>query len=496
MDVLEIRGIKYFPLKKIGKGSFGVVYEVEHQGKRKALKVIEDQPKEGVKSLKELDILSRLRHPGLAHADEIISEYRPELDKIETFIVMPLAQSDLHKAIYDKSFSYGEKIKVLTDVTKGLSFLHDQQYLHMDIKPLNILVFNNYQKGKLSDFGLSLRLEDGYKRFPISLMTIDHRSINILLGSRKYTFADDIWSLGITFFETFTGKSPFSHLKKKEYTKERVIEIIKDVFSPEKIDKTLASYMKRVPILFKNKLTILIKQMLSFDPKDRPTADQVLTQLTRDTRVGGEVLFTPILPPSICDALILEGFHAIVKLCSKIWAKLETFFLAADIYQRSLAYRHPLTGDLNQDINNSIFQGVLSVFMAIKVIETFGSHPEKLVELTNNRFPEEDLIIGEAHLITGFGGQIYPNNLFTASTTIERFQLAFEVSRNCHFYRDIDINEWKELDLEEREEGAEIYKGKWGFFVDFLETSDYADVIYADSSIDLNEIYESDKKFD
>ena len=460
MEVLEIRGIKFYPLRKLGKGSFGVVYEIDYRGQRKALKVIREDAKEGIKSIKELDILTRLRHPGLAHADEIISEYRPEDNQVETFIIMPMAESDLYRAIYSQSFSYGEKIKVLTGVTRGLSFLHSQQYLHMDIKPLNILVYDNFQTGKLTDFGLALRLEDGCKRYPISLMTIDHRSINILLGSRKYTAADDIWSLGITFLETFSKKSPFSHLKKKEYTRERVTDIITEVFGPDRIDKTMERYFRKVPPMFKKKLTGLVKKMLSFNPLDRPTADQVLAELTRDTRIGGQVIPSPVLPPALCDALILEGFNTIVKMCSKIWAKLETFFLAADIYQRSLAYRHPLTGNMTADINNSIFQGVLAVYMAIKVVETFGANPKKLTELSGDRFLSEDLIIGESHLVTGFGGHIYPNNLFTASTTKARFEKAFELSRNCHVYRKIDIAEWKALDREEAAEGAEIYKGK------------------------------------
>ena len=46
---------------------------------------------------------------------------------------------------------------VLIDVFKGMRFIHDQNYVHLDIKPENILVFDTPDGivGKICDFGLA-----------------------------------------------------------------------------------------------------------------------------------------------------------------------------------------------------------------------------------------------------------------------------------------------------------------------------------------------------
>ncbi|CAN4076282.1 unnamed protein product [Withania somnifera] len=49
---------------------------------------------------------------------------------------------------------------------KGIQHIHEKGWVHCDIKPANILVFNNAGRGgmhklKLGDFGLSLRIDDG-----------------------------------------------------------------------------------------------------------------------------------------------------------------------------------------------------------------------------------------------------------------------------------------------------------------------------------------------
>lgn len=478
MDNIVIGGKSFEKIRKLGKGSFGNVYEVNYDDELFALKIIKNPAKQGIVSLRELDIMSRLEHPNLAGAELIVSEYIEKTKKkslAKVGILMQMAEKDLHKAMYDKNFSTDSRLEILEQITEGLSFLHDCNYLHLDIKPANILMFDDNLVAKLTDFGLALRMNgEKYIDYPIEIMTITHRSINILNGSRRYTIADDIWALGMTFFEVLSkGKSLFSKLKKEEYTRKNIIKIINEKLSSENIDLTLNAYLGKL----KNKenLINLLKQMFQFDPKLRPNTKTILSNFFISYNSSGKIIVPKILPPIFCNEMIYDGFDVLTRMSAKVPIHLETFFLAVDIYQRSLANRHPLIGNWREDYNNTVFQAALSLYMAVKTIEPFFADPEVITELAGNLFPSKYLIIGEAALVNAWGGMIYPDNLFTNSTTYDRLHKAFEISRNCHIYRKIDIVEWKILNDDEAKSGAKVYLEKWGDFLSFLKNSSYYD---------------------
>ncbi|KAF6844610.1 Serine/threonine-protein kinase ppk4 [Colletotrichum musicola] len=187
---------------------------------------------------------------------------------------------------------------VLYQITNGISHLHELRIVHRDLKPQNILV-NMDKNGKprllVSDFGLCKKLEGGQSSFgattgraagtsgwraPELLLDDDARDIamvdsinsgsgSILVGSdmmsnRRATRSIDIFSLGLVFFYVLTnGLHPFDcgdrYMREVNIRKGNFnltpLESLGDV-APEAKD--------------------LIKQMLSADPKQRPTAREVM----------------------------------------------------------------------------------------------------------------------------------------------------------------------------------------------------------------------------
>ncbi|XP_047266100.1 mitogen-activated protein kinase kinase kinase 20-like [Capsicum annuum] len=88
----------------------------------------------------------------------------------------------------------------------GILHVHKKGWVHCDIKPANVLVFDN--ELKLADFGLSLRVGDGmaYKtgRALSNCGTLPYappESLTHGFHSKAY----DIWSLGCTMAEIMTG---------------------------------------------------------------------------------------------------------------------------------------------------------------------------------------------------------------------------------------------------------------------------------------------------
>lgn len=509
---IEKNGFKAGPL--LGEGSYGSVYEVEKDGVEYAMKIIDNSFKGGIKSLRELDIMSRLKHDNITPSRGIFSQITQRETKkhSDVGILMDKAYGSLYGAI-KKGLSEREALRILCDITMGLEFLHKNMYLHLDIKSTNILVFEESKRvpppsvsvpvggpkkllplpvkkglrgdlrGKLADFGLALLEEevDGkkFKTFPKAMITVDHRSPYILEGGRIYTEKDDIWSLGIVFLFTLSeGDSIFRGFKKEDYTPENVLKGFKEKFSAGVIDETLDKMLKYSTISsgVRKSAHLLIKRMLSFDPAIRPTAKEILSSslFALYDKNAMSVVLTPSIPEVSCNPYYYEGIDSIVRMCINLPVTVETFFLSVDLFVRLFSF-FPIPSSNKYD--HLIYLVDLSIYMAIKVTENYFPDAVKIAELSG-RVTAEKIITGENSVVSLLGGIIYPKNLFNVSTTKRRINAAFEVCNNCYLYPNIDLDEWERLNKEE-----EAKEGKWnkyGLFSEYISNTAYYKNILSD----------------
>ena len=87
-------------------------------------------------------------------------------------------------------------------LASGLQYLHDNGYLHLDLKPGNVIV----QGGTAKLIDLSLTQPPG--RVARGLGTADYLSPEQAAGD-QVTAASDVWGLGVTLYEAATGANPF-----------------------------------------------------------------------------------------------------------------------------------------------------------------------------------------------------------------------------------------------------------------------------------------------
>jgi len=111
------------------------------------------------------------------------------------------------------SLSLGQVLEIVIQIAEILHDLHQNQIIHKDIKPANILIHRETKQTKLIDFSIS------------SLLPKETQSLqtpNVLEGTLAYIspeqtgrmnrgidYRSDFYSLGVTFYKLLTGKLPF-----------------------------------------------------------------------------------------------------------------------------------------------------------------------------------------------------------------------------------------------------------------------------------------------
>eukprot|EP00164_Ancoracysta_twista_P001832 GFYU01002408.1.p1 GENE.GFYU01002408.1~~GFYU01002408.1.p1 ORF type:complete len:376 (-),score=40.54 GFYU01002408.1:276-1403(-) len=89
-----------------------------------------------------------------------------------------------------------------------LSYLHkDRHQIHRDIKPHNFLI-NADGEVKISDFGISAQLDNTLDKCETFVGTTLYMSPERLEGD-EYSYASDIYSLGLTIMELAQGEYPY-----------------------------------------------------------------------------------------------------------------------------------------------------------------------------------------------------------------------------------------------------------------------------------------------
>lgn len=88
----------------------------------------------------------------------------------------------------------------------GLAYLKHEKQVHRDVKPSNLLI-NSFGEVKVTDFGVSAELHSSIAMCGTFVGTFKYMSPERILN-RPYSYASDIWSLGLVLHECATGKYP------------------------------------------------------------------------------------------------------------------------------------------------------------------------------------------------------------------------------------------------------------------------------------------------
>lgn len=186
----------------VGRGGFGeVYYAVSDAGRQVALKAVQNF--EDVE-LRGIGHVMNLKSPHLVSIFDI--KHNAANDP---FVVMEyISGPSLRDIIDDSPNGLGEAKAAffLREMAKGISYLHDCDVVHRDLKPHNVF----FEDGlvKIGDYSLSKLMTMSHRTgHTMTVGSVHYMAPEISLG--RYDKTVDIYALGVMLFEMLTGKPPF-----------------------------------------------------------------------------------------------------------------------------------------------------------------------------------------------------------------------------------------------------------------------------------------------
>lgn len=223
-------GGKYRLVKPIGEGGMGWVWRAEqvHWGAPVAVKLIQPQPSPGQAKLSadqseqrlrrflvEAKTAAAIRSP---HVVQILDHgVDPELNW--SYIVMELLEGETLESRLARCgrLTGDETVRVMLQVAKALSRVHEANLVHRDLKPSNVFLVHNDGEDvvKVLDFGIAKAGPSSLADAPITvtgqqLGTPVYMSPEQIRGMPDVDFRADLWAFGVIAYECLVGERPFN----------------------------------------------------------------------------------------------------------------------------------------------------------------------------------------------------------------------------------------------------------------------------------------------
>lgn len=261
---------EYSLLRRIGKGGMAVVYEAQRRDETFALKrpltgfLDDDRFRE--RFLREAELGRTLHHPGIIRLFD-----RGEIGNTPYF-TMELVRGESLAALLDREgrLTVAQAADLTIQVAEALDYAHSKGVIHRDLKPSNIMIGPSGAV-KVMDYGIArAKNMDGLTTTGAFLGTPSYVAPETVEAVSQP--ASDIYSLGVILFEMLTGQLPFGG--------DTAFAVLRNHCTtappvPSSLNYSLSEEIDR-----------LVLRLLSKDPSDRPTAEELINEL-RDHMAAG-----------------------------------------------------------------------------------------------------------------------------------------------------------------------------------------------------------------
>ena len=249
-------------IRLLGKGTYGAVYKVirksdneEYAMKEVSIKDLKTREQED--AVNEIRVLASIKHRNILRYCDAF------LEKKNLYIVTEYAKAgDLHRRI--QKFKKAKKRMpedlvwiFIHQMCAGLHSLHRMKILHRDLKPKNIFVTGpSGNKVMLGDLGCAKLMKNQMARTQIGT---PYYMAPEIWNHKSYGPKADMWSMGCIIFEMCQFSPPF---------------LAEDMAGLSR--KVRHNACPRISSQYSKDLQALVKRLLSKDPRNRPSAADIL----------------------------------------------------------------------------------------------------------------------------------------------------------------------------------------------------------------------------
>ncbi|KAH1039320.1 hypothetical protein J1N35_041063 [Gossypium stocksii] len=201
----------YLVGRQIGSGSFSIVWHARHRvhGTEVAIKeIVTSRLNKKLQDslMSEIFILKRINHPNIIRLHDII-----EVPGKIHLVLEYCKGGDLSMYVT----RYGSVPEAtakhfMQQLAAGLLVLRDNNLIHRDLKPQNLLLSTNDSNAvlKIADFGFARSLQP--RGLAETLCGSPLYMAPEIMQLQKYDAKADLWSVGAILFQLVTGKTPFT----------------------------------------------------------------------------------------------------------------------------------------------------------------------------------------------------------------------------------------------------------------------------------------------
>jgi serine/threonine protein kinase len=254
----------YSLVRRIGKGGMAVVYEARRRGEERALKrplagfLDDDRFRE--RFLREAELGRALHHPNIIRIFD-----RGEVGETPYF-AMELVRGETLSARLDREgrLDIAPATRLTAQVAEALDYAHNKGVIHRDLKPSNIMIEPSGAV-KVMDYGIARAQHmEGLTTTGAFLGTPSYVAPETVESTSQP--ASDLYSLGVVLFEMLTGSLPFGG--------DTAFAVLRNHCTtpppaPSSLNYALPAELDR-----------LVLRLLSKDPSERPTAEELRNELS------------------------------------------------------------------------------------------------------------------------------------------------------------------------------------------------------------------------
>ena len=242
------------------------------------------------------------------------------------------------------------------DVCTGLAVAHEHNIVHCDVKPQNLMWFRKQNKVKLGDFGIAKHLDDSALVQQFAKGSLPYMAPEVFQENVAPEPARDVYALGCTFYELLVGSRAFEPSVTTVVDAPTNFSAV-DAYRALHEESLRPEAAMKVPDLISIKFSGLLRDMMSVDPRSRPSLADVtdLIEKEKDRLVSNTTTDERSDSIRISDKPVYRSEYAVNPVFRQEQLKESLFFIFVTMHTKSAQRYRRMFAILEQEFADTYF---------------------------------------------------------------------------------------------------------------------------------------------